>query len=330
MSIMVSILATYYNIVDYVDEGIESILNQVCDFDYEIIFGDDGSDDGTREKLEKWCQNYPNKMSLHTMERNPNEQYLGPVRASRNRLNLLQYVRGKYFIFFDGDDYYTDNYKLQKQVKILEEHPEYSVCGHRVQVLGDGFNGSYIPLKTKPYKKKLWMYWFMEYLHTNSLLFRSVDCTKVDTELLKDFFNDNRITFSMLQNGQMYYIPDTMSVYRWTGQGIYSKSNEVVKQLREIISFELERKINHSLWFVSCFRHRKHLVYFGNIYKNNNILMVEDERMIKWKVLLKNNNLDLSLDCYNVVYSRKMSKRLKKFIMLARVMYSIQRLIKKD
>ena len=321
--IMVSILATYYNNYEYVDEGIQSILNQDCDFEYEIILGDDGSNDGTREKLEKWCEAYPNIMSLHVMERDNDKQYLGPVRASRNRLNLLQYVRGKYFMYFDGDDYYIDSGKLREQVEIMERHPEYVACGHRVRVMGRDSVESYIPPKIKPFKKPLWTYWIHEYLHTNSLMFRSEYKSRVDMNVLNDFFNDNCITYSMIQSGKVFYFPKTMSVYRWTGQGIYTNSSDVVKHLREIMSFDIELRINKSMWLISCFRHKKHLLFFSDYYNNKQVPVVEDETMKKWKDLIINNDMALTIDCYNCALSGVMSRRLRRYMTLAMIMNAL-------
>lgn len=321
--IMVSILATYYNNYEYVDEGIQSLLDQECDFEYEIILGDDGSNDGTREKLEKWCEAYPNIMSLHVMERDNNKQYLGPVRASRNRLNLLQYVKGKYFMYFDGDDYYIDSHKLQEQVDVLESHPECIACGHRVKVLDHDSIKSFIPPKTSSFEKELWSYWLTDYLHTNSLMFRAECKYNINTDVLRDFFNDNCITYSMIQSGKVFYLPKSMSVYRWTGQGIYTNSSEVVKHLREIMSFDIERRINKSMWLVSCFRHRKHLLFFRNYHRNKQDVAVNDDTMKKWKELIDNNDLALTTDCYNYVFAGTKSRRLRSFMFLASIMNSI-------
>ena len=55
----VSVLVTFYNQEDYVDEALQSVFDQKCDFDFEVLIGDDGSTDGTMAKLQKWKQKYP-------------------------------------------------------------------------------------------------------------------------------------------------------------------------------------------------------------------------------------------------------------------------------
>ena len=117
----VSVLVTFYNQEDYVDEALQSV------FDFEVLIGDDGSTDGTMAKLQKWKQKYPDRMEIYVMDREPGVKYNSSQRASRNRLNLLQYVKGEYFAYLDGDDFYIDDHKLQKQVEIMDQ-PENAKC----------------------------------------------------------------------------------------------------------------------------------------------------------------------------------------------------------
>ena len=130
----VSVLVTFYNQEDYVDEALQSVFDQKCDFDFEVLIGDDGSTDGTMAKLQEWKQKYPDRMEIYVMDRETGVKYNSSQRASRNRLNLLQYVKGEYFAYLDGDDFYIDDHKLQKQVEIMDqpENAKYAVCAHNV------------------------------------------------------------------------------------------------------------------------------------------------------------------------------------------------------
>ena len=98
-----SVLVTFYNQKDYVDRALRSILLQNTDFEYEILVGDDGSTDGTLDKIKEWQAKYPNKISVYIMDRQEGKKYNSSFRASRNRINLLKYVKGKYFTYLDGD-----------------------------------------------------------------------------------------------------------------------------------------------------------------------------------------------------------------------------------
>ena len=74
----VSVLVTFYNQEDYVDEALQSVFDQKCDFDFEVLIGDDGSTDGTMAKLQEWKQKYPDRMEIYVMDREPGVKYKKP------------------------------------------------------------------------------------------------------------------------------------------------------------------------------------------------------------------------------------------------------------
>ena len=93
----VSILVTFYNQKQFVDECLTSLVN-IKDIDYEVLVGDDGSDDGTYEVIKKYELEYPNLIKLFKMPRNPKVKYDVVHRASMNRLNLLEHSNGDFFV----------------------------------------------------------------------------------------------------------------------------------------------------------------------------------------------------------------------------------------
>lgn len=103
---------------------------QKVDFPMEFIIADDCSTDGTREICEKYAEKYPELMHLMTTDHN-----LG---ANPNELRAMQAVRGKYIAYCEGDDYWTEPHKLQRQVNFLESHPDYSVCFHDRKIEENG------------------------------------------------------------------------------------------------------------------------------------------------------------------------------------------------
>lgn len=311
--IAVSVLITFYNNEMYVDECIKSVLRQKCDFAYEIVISDDGSTDGSREKISEWQVRYPKIISVYDMERDHEINYLGPVRASRSRLNLLHHVRGRYFIFLDGDDYYLSDDKLQIQVDILENHPEYKACGHMMLLENKKTGESkYLPDMSQEYCKSIRKYWKADYIHTDAILFRSNDIKEINEEILHDDFNDNLITFMLLQRGKIFYYPKVMAEYRWTGEGIWTKQNEYINYLREIMSFEIECKINSKLLNIICLRHFQHLKFFYKLRPR--ALSDEDERKIEmWKKIMQANNLQLALQCIGIIHGDRRMGKLRYF-----------------
>ncbi len=126
-----SITCITYNHEKYIAQAIESFLMQQTNFPYEIIIGEDCSTDGTRQVILDYCERYPALIKLVTSEKN--------VGARRNGIRIRNEARGKYIAICEGDDYWTDPCKLQKQVDFLEANPDYVLCYHNVnKVDSDG------------------------------------------------------------------------------------------------------------------------------------------------------------------------------------------------
>lgn len=242
----VSVLVTFYNQEKYVDKALQSIFMQKTDFDFEVLVGDDGSSDNTCAIVKKWMEKYPGRIELHVMDRGT-DKYIPGFRASRNRLNLLHYVKGEYFIFLDGDDRFSFEYKLQRQVDALElpENQDCVACGHNVDMLfQDGSRKPISSIKLKEGKYEPKLYWSGIYFHTDSLLVRSWVIKTIPARLLEKNFNDNLITFSIIQNGSIYYIPESWAVYVQTGDGIWTSNNIVVNHIRNMFLYDLCNQIN--------------------------------------------------------------------------------------
>lgn len=245
----VSVLVTFYNQEEFVDKALESILCQKTDFGIKILVGDDGSSDRTCEIVRDWINRYPEIIELYIMERD-GEKVVPGFRASRNRLNLLSHVNTEYFIYLDGDDYFDYDMKLQRQVDILdkEENCDCIACGHNI--IKQFSDGSRIPAMTitleegKICAKK---YWKNMYFHTDTLLIRSSVIDKIDVDLLENNFNDNMITYSIIQFGSLYYLPENWAVYMQTGHGIWTEGKKVINSIRNIIICDLCLNINSSL-----------------------------------------------------------------------------------
>jgi glycosyltransferase involved in cell wall biosynthesis len=117
---LVSVILITYNHKDFIKESIEGILSQVTDFEFEILIGDDGSTDGTREICIEYAMKYPNniRLILHSQE--------NVISVKGKKSGIFQIVynhlmsRGKYVAICSGDDVWTDTKKINEQVKILE------------------------------------------------------------------------------------------------------------------------------------------------------------------------------------------------------------------
>lgn len=248
--VSVDVLITFYNQEKYVDQAILSVLNQKGDFSLRILIGDDGSTDHTVDLVEKYIKQYPNMIFLFHMGRDVNERTLGGFRASRNRINLLKQVRADYFIFLDGDDYFDSDWKLQKQIGVLEaeENQDCTACGHAIDALhADGSRSSYARIQNHKDKYTLKEYWTDIYIHTDTILSRSSVIESMPLDLVENNFNDTMISFLILTQGNLFYLPEAMAVYRQTGDGIWTSGNTVLNLLRNMMIYDLSIKIRPGL-----------------------------------------------------------------------------------
>jgi glycosyltransferase involved in cell wall biosynthesis len=117
---VVSVCMITYNHESYIRKAIEGVLMQKTNFPIELIIGEDCSTDNTRKIVRKYESEYPEIIVAQYPETNRG--------MMKNFTTVLHSARGKYIALCEGDDYWTDPYKLQKQVDFLEANPEYGIC----------------------------------------------------------------------------------------------------------------------------------------------------------------------------------------------------------
>lgn len=115
---LISVFMTTYNHQPYIARAIDSVLEQKTKFPFELVIGEDCSTDGTREIVMKYQEKYPNIIRVVTSDTN--------VGTHKNLARTMAACQGKYLAFCEGDNYWHDRKKLEKQCKYLEAHPE---CG---------------------------------------------------------------------------------------------------------------------------------------------------------------------------------------------------------
>ena len=126
----VSIIVCTYNQEQYIAQTLDSILMQQCNFDIEVLVGEDCGSDATRKICEEYARKYP---QVRLLER-PNN-----MGKQRNFFDALRQAKGKYVSMCDGDDYWQDPLMLQKEVDFLENNPDYVIAYHdSIMVDGKG------------------------------------------------------------------------------------------------------------------------------------------------------------------------------------------------
>ena len=133
MSIIVSVSCITYNHAPYIRACLDGFLMQKTSFVFEILIHDDCSTDGTREIIEEYSKKYPDIIFPIFQTEN---QYSKGVRGMMARFNFPR-SRGKYIALCEGDDYWSDPYKLQRQVDFLEANTDFSICFHNMKILNE-------------------------------------------------------------------------------------------------------------------------------------------------------------------------------------------------
>ena len=126
-NILVSVSMITYNHEAFIAEAIEGVVMQKTTFPFELVIGEDCSTDNTRAICIEYQKKYPDIIRLRLPEKNQGMML--------NWINNIESGHGKYIALCDGDDYWTDPYKLQKQVDFMEVNPDFALCSHSVYTL---------------------------------------------------------------------------------------------------------------------------------------------------------------------------------------------------
>lgn len=134
---IVSVTVTTFQHGPYIQDCLNGILMQKTSFPFEIIIGEDESTDGTREMCTDYAEKHPDKVKLFLRDRKLSQLYIenGDFIVRFNGIWGRMSAKGKYIAWCDGDDYWTDPFKLQKQVDFLEDNEEYVLCFHDSKVV---------------------------------------------------------------------------------------------------------------------------------------------------------------------------------------------------
>ncbi|MFB9864461.1 glycosyltransferase [Rufibacter immobilis] len=208
-----------YNHGQFISDAIEGVLMQQTSFDYELVVGEDCSTDNTRAILLDYKKKYPNKIRLLLPEKQ-----LGMM---SNFTTTLDACTGDYIALCEGDDYWIDSLKLQKQVDFLESHYEYVLSFHNA-FLVNGKEGKQ-PTKTFfDYKKDdfmiedLFKSWLIP---TASVVFRRSALQTFPDWYLRAPVGDTPLFMILASSGRLKLLESVMSVYRNHPGGVTKSIN---------------------------------------------------------------------------------------------------------
>lgn len=257
--IMVSICCLAYNHEKYIRKTLEGFVNQITDFDCEILIHDDCSTDNTVEIIKEYERNYPKIIKPIYQKEN---QYSKGIAVS----NIFQFPRakGKYIAMCEGDDYWCDKYKLQKQLDALENNPNCSICTHIVQHIDEaGKTVNYnqpnsslnlllnegVILSSEIFKsilkKTIIPFQTSCYFFKREYIIKYLNTFSKELDFLN--FGDVPLIWYLFIQGDCYYINRTMSCYRENSIGSWSRSHAKIDNLIKhyeqlVIFFEIFNK----------------------------------------------------------------------------------------
>jgi glycosyltransferase involved in cell wall biosynthesis len=227
---MVSICCATYNHEKYLVRALESFLMQEVSFPIEIIIGEDCSTDRTPQIVHDYTERFPQLVRVITSDAN--------VGVSRNAFRIRAAAKGRYIALCEGDDYWTDPQKLQKQVDFLEKNPEFTISTHWVRNVGGSgellekqvFTGEACPevfgveyaLEGTPTHMNSWVF------RTSAL--RSIPKQKMDL-VLRLPAHDEPLILLLLVKGRGSCFPETMGVWRHHSGGYWSPRSELNRRL---------------------------------------------------------------------------------------------------
>lgn len=232
---LVSVCLITFNQEKFLSKAIEGILNQIVDFEVELIISDDCSEDNTENIVKFYQSNHPNGYWIKYF-RHPHN--LGMINNFKWTLNKCS---GKYIALCEGDDYWIDNNKLTTQTDFLNLNNEFVLVFHPVYELMP--NGEYLNNYKINYKKHKQIYNLIDllmignFIHTPSVLFRNLQIS-FPSQFEKSPIGDYFLYVLLAQEGLFYRQEKLMSVYR-VGSGIYSSLSYSKQRLKVLKMYSI-------------------------------------------------------------------------------------------
>ncbi len=288
----VSIVMCTYNHEKYIEAAIASVLMQKTEFSFRLFIGEDSSTDNTLSICKFFRDKHPEKIELITYAKN--------VGAAVNANNLYAQVThsgSKYVAMLDGDDYWTDEYKLQKQISVLEKNTDCSICFTNVDRYTE---------KTDTFDKNVIIrvpdskIFIEEYIQKGAYIPSATTLFKADLfpRKMPEWFpqvikQDWFMYLCLLQKGGAYYMGESTAVYRVHGGGImntqrvklFTKGLFLVEKTREYLYPEHQKVFSDIVSWHAADLAFAYLVEgdIGGFYKNMLKSIKEGERKsLKW------------------------------------------------
>lgn len=231
----VTVCCITYNHEHLIRQALDSFLMQKTNFKFKVFVGEDHGPDGTADIIREYAEKYPDIIVPFLRETN--------MGAQTNLIDLCNHATSPYIAFCEGDDFWIDEYKLQKQYDYMQAHEDVRMCYTNTEILAPEdwhLNNYYkhekdgkmiIPGCTPGFKKKAY-YLAADFVrvfpnHTSSAFYRWNYDLDIPDWYFEGLIGDTPITILQMGKGKAVYLPDVTSVYRRSDVGVFmNKDNQ--------------------------------------------------------------------------------------------------------
>jgi glycosyltransferase involved in cell wall biosynthesis len=307
MNISVSVVMITYGHDKFLRKAIEGVLMQQVNFNFELIVANDCSPDETDFIVSEIFRTNSNAKCINYIKHKEN------IGMMPNFIFALKQAKGKYIALCEGDDYWTDPFKLQKQVDFMEANSDYSVCFHKVNILKA--NGELVDdfITTVPenHENLEDLARFGNYIHTPSVLFRNeaLEFMVNDQFFQQSPIGDYYLYMNIAKTGKIGFLEDTMEVYRY-GVGIWSSESSFYRSKNFNYTLLLLarnfRNENSDIYNILVKRIEDFIVYYWNSFNSAEIYDYLGNDLLSFEIVhnytttLINNRDSLKFDLERV------------------------------
>lgn len=317
-----TIVITAYNLEQYIEQAVLSILKQKVNFEYKVRIADDCSTDHTIEILKRLKEKHPDKIDLLLNEKN-----LGSLKNS-NR--AFEGIRSEYISFLDGDDFWIGENQLQRKIDFLDSHPDYVLCGANTIILySNGQQKNFINISSDHhYDFQDSLYGRVPYVHTSSLILRNCIYKNGMPQIyydVEDTFENCALRgeefrfISHLEKGKLMVFAEVGSCYRIHEKGIWQGASETKRMIETAIKKNFYDKyfsgIQEDTFRIMCVASYRNLMRHlldKKIY--NQYFLTAEETSLLSEYLKEIATRDIPWTRSEITYTRKQNISLAKKI----------------
>ena len=259
MKPLVSVIMITYGHEKYIEEAIKGVFLQKTNFPLELIISNDKSPDSTDEIVKNIIKYAPENISVKYIQHPEN------IGMLPNLISTLKMAAGKYIAVCEGDDYWIDEKKLQKQTDFLEKNEDFTLTFHNVFIRNGETLRADLDYEKRLSSKNVYTINDLSkgnFIHTLSAVFRNMEI-EFPEWYFSSFLGDYPIWLWLSKKGKIKYFPEKMGVYRenvgvWSGKSQEEREFKTMLVLRNLIpDFEMLPDV------------KKNLTYTKNIYIKN-------------------------------------------------------------